>query len=297
MKGIWAISALLVASIIAGLPTSCSSSKQDSALDCPSDRPLASLIAGSDYVLVGRVEVGERLSGASQQRQYIDLPIQITDSIKDGPPDVLLVRYYNTESQYRPTSAALTNLEKDQAILFLIQVDGPGSTAGLYFAGNSPDALRPASEASIAATRSEVGRQERLLESWQPDATLQYYNKVRELIASLGNVSGEDQQRVFDSLEGLGADAVPAIVAQMDDRRRLQTQAISLKSPSADSYEAIMHYGPELVVDGLAAILPQITGVSFGARILNGGSARERDAVVAGWRIYASDLNCSSEDR
>lgn len=296
MKSIRAIAALVIASIMAGLATSCSWLKQDSAVDCPSDRPLASLIAGSDYVLVGKVQVGERLSGASQQQQYIDLPIQLTNSIKGSPPDVLLVRYYNAELPYLPSSNALIDLENDQAILFLKQVDGPGSTARLYFAGRSPDALRPASAANIAATRSEVTRQKRLLESWRSHSTLPSYNKVRELIASLGNVSGEDQQRVFDSLEALGADAVPAIVAQMDDRRRLQTQAISLKNMSADAFEGIRHYGPEQVVDGLAAILNQITGASYGT-IHNGGSPRERDAVVAGWRIYASDLNCPLGDR
>lgn len=295
MKSSRAIAALLIASIIASLATSCSRLKQDSALACPSDRPLASLIAGSDYVMVGRVQVGERLSAANQQGQYIDIPVQLTTSIKGEKPDFLFVRYFNAERPYQPSSSVLTGLKNEQAIFFLIQVDGPAGAAGLYFAGYSPDALMPASEANIAAARSEVLRQEYLLNSWRTHSTLPHYNKVRELIASLGSVSGEDQQKVFDRLEALGADAVPAMVAQMDDRRRLRTQAISLKNQSADAFEGTRHYAPELVVDGLAAILNQITGASF-RTIYNGGSARERDAAVAGWRIYASDLDCSLGD-
>jgi hypothetical protein len=45
------------------------------------------------------------------------------------------------------------------------------------------------------------------------------------------------------------------------------------------------------VVDGLAAVLNQMTGERFGS-IENGGSSRQRDATVAGWRVFAVDLAC-----
>jgi hypothetical protein len=77
----------------------------------------------------------------------------------------------------------------------------------------------------------------------------------------------------------------------MDDRRPLRTQAISLVNHAPNAFEATRHYGPDQVVDGLDAVLRQITGQSFGS-IENGGSSRERDAAVAGWRIYAADLPC-----
>jgi hypothetical protein len=40
----------------------------------------------------------------------------------------------------------------------------------------------------------------------------------------------------------------------------------------------------------LDAILNQITG--FGGFVVNGGSERERQAAVAAWRVYASDIRC-----
>jgi hypothetical protein len=125
-----------------------------------------------------------------------------------------------------------------------------------------------------------------------PDTTLPRYSEVHKLIASLGRVSGEDQQRAFNRLEALGQEAVPAIIAQMDDRRALRTAAISLANHSPDAFESVRHCGPKQVVDGLDAVLNQITGQSFGS-IMNGGSDRQRDAAVAGWRIYAADRDCA----
>jgi hypothetical protein len=55
------------------------------------------------------------------------------------------------------------------------------------------------------------------------------------------------------------------------------------KSPQA--FEGLRHYGPEKVVDALAAILNQITGQDFGF-IYNGTTDAERDKTVRGWRDF-----------
>lgn len=162
---------------------------------------------------------------------------------------------------------------------------------GLYFAGYTPDALRPVTKQAVAATRAEVTRQAQIIASWRADSKLPRFLEVRALIAQLGQVSGNEQHRVFNELEALGEEAVPAIIAQMDDRRLLPTRAISLVNHAPDAFEAMRHYGSEKVVDGLDAVLSQITGASFGS-ITNGGSDRQRDSAVAGWRIYASNLRC-----
>jgi hypothetical protein len=78
----------------------------------------------------------------------------------------------------------------------------------------------------------------------------------------------------------------------MDDRRSLVEQQISLVNGVRDAFEGISHYGPEQLVDALAAILNQISGASFGF-IYNGGSDSQRSAVVDAWRIYAADLPCA----
>ena len=111
--------------------------------------------------------------------------------------------------------------------------------------------------------------------------------KLIEQIAALprDNRSAERQQALFDQLIAKGPDAVPTIIALMDDRRRLAVPAISLVNKSPDAFEGMRHYGPELMVDALAAVLNQITGEHFGF-IYNGASDAERRATVTAWRKY-----------
>jgi hypothetical protein len=249
-------------------------------------------MAGSDLVLVGRMEVGrQRLSEEAQKPSpdYLDIPIRVDRVLKGGEVGSATVRFYPKDAPYRPSNEAVLGLIGAPAILFLTRVDqGP---VGLYFAGYSPEALRPATNQTIEAARQEASRQAQIVRSWRPDTALPHFREVRALIARLGSVSGDEQQRVFERLETLGNEAAPAIIAQMDDRRPLQTRAISLVNHSPDAFEGVRHYGPNQVVDGLDAVLNQITGQSFGS-IANGGSNRQRDAAVAGWRVYAADLAC-----
>jgi hypothetical protein len=111
--------------------------------------------------------------------------------------------------------------------------------------------------------------------------------KLIEQIAALprDNRSAERQQALFDQLIAEGPEAVPTIIALMDDRRRLAVPAISLVNKSPDAFEGMRHYGPELMVDALAAVLNQITGEHFGF-IYNGASDAERRATVTAWRKY-----------
>jgi hypothetical protein len=263
---------------------------------CPVDPEFANLIAGSDLILIGRMEVPkQRLMEEAHKSSpdYLDIPTQIDGVVKGGAVGRATVRFYPQDAAYKPSNDAVLGLAGAPAILFLSRVDeGPvgHGRPGLYFA-DSPEALKPGSEQAIGAARAEVARQAQIIHSWRADATLPRFGEVRALIARLGRVDGDEQQRVFEGLAALGDEAVPAIIAQMDDRRPLRTRALFLVNHAPDAFERV-HYGPERVVDGLDAILNQITGVSFGW-IMNGGSDRERDAVVAGWRVYAADLECS----
>jgi hypothetical protein len=93
------------------------------------------------------------------------------------------------------------------------------------------------------------------------------------------------EQQAFTDLESLGCPAVPAIIERMDDRRKLPDPRISLRNKSPDAFEGLRHYGPEKIVDALAAILNQITGRDFGF-IYNGATDVERDKTVRGWRDF-----------
>ena len=59
----------------------------------------------------------------------------------------------------------------------------------------------------------------------------------------------------------------------------------SLKNKSPEAFEGLRHYGPQKVVDALAAILNQITGQNFGF-IYNGATDAERTKTVRGWRDF-----------
>ena len=93
------------------------------------------------------------------------------------------------------------------------------------------------------------------------------------------------EQQAFSNLEALGCTAVPAIIKRMDDRRNLPDPSISLRNKSPDAFEGIRHYGPQVVVDALAAILNQITGRHFGF-IYNGATEVERTKTIQGWRDF-----------
>jgi hypothetical protein len=95
------------------------------------------------------------------------------------------------------------------------------------------------------------------------------------------------ERQASSELEALGCPAVPAIIERMDDRRRLPDPHISLRNKSPQAFEGIRHYGPQTVVDGLTAILSQLTGRDFGL-ISNGATETERTKTIQGWRDFLS---------
>lgn len=260
-------------------------------MSCPADPHLANLMAGSDLVLVAtmRVPIDELMRQAgSDQPDYVTIPIEVVDGIK-GRTDATAIRFYPEDSSYNPSNASVIELSDKPALLFLTEVsEGP---VGLYFAGYTPRSLAAATPPATEAVETEARRQQAVLRNWRVSPSTPRYAEVKELIEQLGNVNADEQARIFQQLEALGPEAVPAIIAHMDDRRVLVDQHISLINHSPKAFEGIRHYGPELVVDALDAILNQITGQSFG-NIHNGGSEAERASAVNGWRIYASRLAC-----
>jgi len=115
-----------------------------------------------------------------------------------------------------------------------------------------------------------------------------YRSDVRQIVEEIAalppeRASGPRQQALFDQLIAMGPEAVPTLVALMDDRRPLAWSGISLENRAPDAFEAVRHYGPVLMVDALAAVLNQITGEQFGF-IYNGATEAQRAATVAGWK-------------
>jgi hypothetical protein len=152
--------------------------------------------------------------------------------------------------------------------------------------------MRGADASASNAVQTELARQVAILRHWRVDRDLPHFEEGASLIGGLGAEPCIRQRESFAALEELSAAAVPAVVALMDDRRPLVEQQISLVNGARDAFEDIRHYGPEQVVDALAAILNQISGASFGF-IYNGGPDSQRRAVADTRRVYAADLPCA----
>lgn len=265
----------------------------------PMSEELSELVAASDLIVIAtpQIDVGQLAAAArSESPDYMQVRLASARPLKGVlSQGDLTLRIFPQDRPYAPSNAALATASNRASIFFLTQVDeGP---VGLYFAGHSQASLQPAEQARVDTIAHEIARQRRILENWRPDAT-PYDREVARLIQELVSVEPRDgqggraaQQGILQRIEALGTPAVPAIIAHMDDRRRLAFAQMSLVNHNPDAFESMRHYGPELVVDALDAILNQLTGRSFGI-IVNGGSERERQAAVSGWRIYAANLRC-----
>lgn len=258
------------------------------ARQCPADRTLARLISASDLILTARLAPNTgTIIGAVAQSDYVAIPLEVQSVFKDGDaPERLALRHYVERGAHPSSSEALAAASGRSSTFFLTVADGAH-----YLAAALPNSIRDGDEAMAKLVRTELARQAAILKHWRVDRRLPHFAEVGRLIRRLGSGSAERQRETFAALEKLGEAAVPAIVAQMDDRRPLVEPAISLVNHAPDAFEGIRHYGPEQVVDALAAILNQVSGASFGF-IYNGGWDAERRAAVDGWRVYAADLAC-----
>ncbi len=112
--------------------------------------------------------------------------------------------------------------------------------------------------------------------------------KVKTLIEDM--LDARKATMAYKKLEELGQAAVPAIIHNMNDMRDLPVKHVQLENKSSQAWEAIRHYGPQKVIDVLAAILNQITGEFFG-EIHNGGTDKERLKAYHGWINWLSKRN------
>jgi len=263
--------------------------------ECPADPALARLMADSELVVIGKLTVPRDALDRTKTEpfaEFVEMQIRVESLVKGKYLPFVTLKYYNDDNNYSPWREDLIAVDEVPAIFFLSSSDRWIDTFG--FAGSSRAAVQPATQQAVAAARTEALRQFRIDRGWRIDSKAPHFAEVKELIAKLGVVEDDDQQEVFDRLERLGEAAVPAIVALMDDRRPLKTYSIVLENHAEDSFEKFRHYGPREVVDGLAAVLNQITHSHYGF-IYNGATPNERDAAVAGWRVHASDLPCSDQ--
>lgn len=252
------------------------------------------LVAQSDAILIGALGP---MPETIPPDDYVDIAIAEPHWAKGESESAVAIRWYSEPRSYSPSLEQLKAATGVSSLVFLVRAQGDW-----YFAGDTPDALRSADPASITAVEAEIARQDRIIADWTVDTNTPLYAEVRaiiERIAALPAPTREErrawpteQQRLFDQMIALGPDAVPAIIMLMDDDRPLPDRAISLRNLSPDAFEGIRHYGPDVMVEALAAVLNQITGENFGF-IYNGATPGERRASINGWRIYLDHLRAT----
>ncbi len=262
---------------------------------CPppaADPALSVHLLQSRVVVVGVPEAdAQKLAAeaAKDRPDYLAIPVKVAEVIKGEAPTTLSVMHYARDVAYLPTNAALSAHSGQNSLMFLVESSSATGQSQFYF--GRPDSLGDARPEAVVALKSELARQGNILKSWSRDQNLPHYREVGALIGSLASIKAgpgarDAQQAIFQQIEALGEASVPAIVAQLDDRRALAEQQISLVNHSTNAFEGVRHYVVYSIGDALTAILNQITGAYFDSY------NRLTDASLAGWRIYATDLVC-----
>ncbi len=115
---------------------------------------------------------------------------------------------------------------------------------------------------------------------------------LSELLQNLGEL-GKASSSV-SRIETFGCQAVPILIDAIDDFRDFPDSRIQLPNDGPIAFEAFRTYGPEKVVDAIAALLNQATKLN-GPFIYNGGDFGttdvERLEAIAFWRQAAANRN------
>jgi hypothetical protein len=219
---------------------------------------------------------------------YFKYEIQIVKSLKGNSQDNIQFNVFMKEENY---NFIMSLDESEKVIVFLVNTyDGYGYNNYLadYFIEYSIIEYTNETESIIAKElllQNDIVNNN-LYENFKIDKKL--FNKVKRHINNTENIFLQNNS--FERLEEMGMDGVPYIILLLDNFRLLPIKSITLRNYSANAFEGYRHYGPELVIDALTAILNQITGESFG-NIENGEATQEeRTLVLNGWRIYLYKL-------
>ncbi len=246
------------------------------------------ICAQSELIVSGTLSVQLNKSDAIPRDSsgYAPIFVKVERTLKGKPAPSLIFRHYAENDHYGVSNKTLVALDGHKVVVFLLSASTDGVNRDWYLAGYR-EGIEPETNKLTAAIALEVARQDDLLHNWKPTETGPVVRQVHNLIQQ--TLEQDTEAQAFVRLEALGTTAVPAIIDQMDDRRALAKRQIALRNFSPNRFEEFRLYGPEKVVDALAAILNQITSDDFGF-IYNGGTDEERARTVAGWRVYQGVL-------
>ena len=233
------------------------------------------------------INTSELLVQNVKMNEYHEYDVQIINTLKGAGQERVRFRVFMRENNYNYIMS-LAGVEK--AIVFLLNTyDGYGHNN--YLASYTENAIIGHTNETENIIASEIYLQNniianKLYENFNIDKKM--YSKVNQYINNTTNILLENNS--FKQLEKLGEIGVPYIILLMDNFETLPIKSIILENNWEDAFESYRQYGPELVIDALAAILNQITGEDFGS-IHNGDAAQEeRILALNGWRIYLYKL-------
>jgi hypothetical protein len=97
---------LLVAVLGSSVAPAAVTSAPAAALQCPADPELAALLAASDLVLLGKMDVPkQRLADEARKAspEYLDIPLQVEGAVKGGSVGSVTIRFYPQDAAYKPS--------------------------------------------------------------------------------------------------------------------------------------------------------------------------------------------------
>jgi len=251
--------------------------------------PFWKLVGKCHVIVQGKIAVPAaeiREAAKSEEHHFLAMPVTVQQKLKGrNIPEEITLRYYTDTEQYGGVSReGLIALSGQEVVLFLLS-----SSKGYYLAAYSPKTIQPANADLTRRIQSEMALQESQIEAFDRavnGAVQPLDAEVRDLVEHMvsPHIDPPTAFGIYETLVEMGKEAVPAIIKNMNDRRRLTIRKISFKVKDPD-WEGIIHYGPEVVTDVLSVILTRITGVNL-TQIYNGGSEPDRVNAVKLWKVY-----------
>ncbi len=188
----------------------------------PADKYLALLVARSPVIVSGTLKISAtRLRAHDKRDDSMEVPLDNVEVLKghvSTPVTVDILRYHGEGASQSDLEAAIGR----DRVFFLEPVEANNHT---FVMENMRPAIGPGGASTIDAIAREMKRQADLLAAWKPYTQAPHYAQVRDLIARLAAVRASTpdavdvQEAILVKIEALGPTAIPAIVAQMDDRR------------------------------------------------------------------------------
>ena len=231
------------------------------------------LVASSDAIVYGRVITTG--NSTPQATSTLTLrPEQWLKRVGTARPDAITVvnRRGGGTAIGRPLTASLETLGSEST--YDVTPEMEPSCPSLW---ESP---QPVSE-----LLDEVARQARLMAEFPGIAErvrrTKIHGVVRRDIEALVRAKPEDKTARVQRLVSRGMDAVPAMIALLDDDRSVPEGSIEVRVRR--SFESTAHYSPTTVFEVVDLVLGQLTDVRFG---MADGNDIVRKRILDAWRIY-----------